>query len=305
MISEAISLCREEIRDQTVPYRVSDTIMKEWFRKACFDAKKILGFPALDIIQYNFEPYDTADVTEISPAKFENFSNITVNQYLYLTSSLLQGVIETKSLDEDDRLAMVKITANCKGGTISDDVVFDISLDKPNTEEDGNSGTWLVADGLISAIENGVFSLIDTIVSKHFAIKITIGSGKAIKLVDLSIERFRLSVQFTDGDIDDIAKLMASYDYLNRASDAINAGNSKETIDFLFYEARRLKNEVLNINDGEAIKANTGGSVSHYISNKYAKKALEDKNEFISGFGDGSIVSVTSDGTIRRTSENL
>jgi len=301
MISEAISLCREEIRDQDVPYRVSDTTMKEWFRKACFDAKKILGFPALDIIQYNFEPYNTEDSSKINPAKFENFSNITVNQYLYLTSLLSQGYIETKSLDENDRLAMVKITANCKEGTIADDITFDISLDKPHTEENGNSGTWLVADGLIPTIENGVFSLIDTIVSKYFAIKITIASGKAIKLVDLSIERFRLSDQFTDGDIDDIAKLMASYDYLNRASDAINAGNSKETIDYLFYEARRLKDEVLNINDGEAIKSNSGGSVSHYLENKYAKKALEETNEFISGFGNGSIVSVTSEGTIRRT----
>jgi hypothetical protein len=301
MISECISLCRELIDDETVTYRVSDTRMKEWFRRACFDAQKILGFPALERIEYNFNPYILSDPTKINPAMYENYSNITINQYLYLTDPTNQGYIETKSVDEIDRLAMVKITANCKDGSVDDDVIFDISLDKPNDLMNGNSGTWLVADGLLTAIENGVYCLVDTLVSKKFAIKITILSGKTIKLVDLSIERFRLSANFKDGDIIDIAKLMASYDFEDRAGKAVNAGNSKETVDWLFWKAREFKKQVLNQVDDKQIIAGVGGSINLHPGNPYADKALSMNNEIVSGFGNNSIVEIITDGTIRRT----
>jgi len=301
MISECISLCRELIDDETVTYRISDTRMKEWFRRACFDAQKILGFPALERIEYNFNPYLVSDPTQINPALFENYSNITINQYLYLTSLTSQGYIETKSVDEIDRLAMIKITANCKDGTIDDDVTFDVSLDKPHDLTDGNSGTWLVTDGLLTAISNGVFCLVDTIVSKKFALKITIKSGKAIKLVDLSIERFRLSANFKDGDIIDIAKLMASYDFEDRAGKAVNAGNSKETVDWLFWKAREFKKQVLNQVDDKQIIAGIGGSVNLHPGNPYADKALSTSNDIVSGFGDNSIIEIQTGGTIRRT----
>jgi hypothetical protein len=301
MIAESISLCRELILDQEVPYRVSDSTMYEWFRRACFDAKKILGTPSMDMIQYNFEPYNIENPTEINPAKFENYSNITINQYLYLTDPSKEGSIETKSIDESNRLAMIKINANCKSGTISNDVTFDISLDKPNEKTNGNIGTWLVADGLISAIQNNVYSLVDTLVSKKFAIKITIAANKTIKLVDLTIERFRLSSEFVDGDIDDIAKLMASYDYEIRAAKAIKDNNSTATIDHLYYMSRKLKNDVLNVIDGENVKSGAGGSISHHPGNKYAAAALNGNNDIADGLADGSIIYVTTDGTVRRT----
>ena len=299
MISEAIALARSRCGDDISPYQYDDSKMKDWFRQACFDAEKMLGTPSLDRITFIFDPYNPDDVSLIDESLYENYENITIDKYLKLTDTGKEGFIETKSIQETNQLAMIKIYANAIDGSIDDDVSFDISLDKPNTEET-NTGTWILADGLVSEIKNGVYVLTDTIISRYFALKINIPSGKNIKIVDLAIERFHI-IEGIDARINDLAKLMASYAFLNKAMIAIKDGNSQETIDSLFFEAKILKNEVLNIDEGEAIKSNAGGKISHYEGkNPYANKVFGNDNSIVQGFKDGDIITVRTDGVIRR-----
>ena len=300
MIDQCLSLARSKCADTVAPYEFTDDQFTQWFRDACFDVHKKHGSPAADILKFNFIAYKTEDPTDLDESKYENESNISIDKYLYLTDNSKIGYIETKSLNESDRLAMVKITANAIDGSIADDVTFDISLDKPNTDTT-NEGSWLAADGLIATIENDTYIDISELASQYFALKITIKAGSSIKIVDLCIERFRIAENLGDDGILDIACLMAGYAWESRGNKAIQNRNSDITIDNLFHRAQSLRKSVLNLEGDKAIKARVGGQISHYSGkNKYTGRVFDESNAIADGLADGSIASIRGDGTIRR-----
>lgn len=218
----------------------TDADLKEQLVQAIIDHESRLGISVTERMTYQFRPYDKDNPSVLDTKAYENASNITINETLKLTSAGTDGVVETKALKLTRELAFIQISVNKKGAAGFDKMQFDISVDKENVNQDGNMGTWIVADQVLPAFNVDEVVDISHIVSRHFSLRIKILASD-LELVDMAIEMFFIPQKTMVDQMARLVETMASYHYHTLLNQAGENGNADQTITFLrqMYETHK------------------------------------------------------------------
>jgi hypothetical protein len=220
-VIESVRALVQDVRDQHELTR--EKLLAE-IKYALESAPNITGMVSSHRLVIGFKPIST-DTTIIDKDIFENEANIVVNYNLSRDVGAVDSVIETKAWPVlDKQVALVTLHWSTSGTTGTP--TLDISLDKDPENGTALSGTWLVEDGRIAALEDGQQIDISGIPSPSFALRWTIPTGSDMKVLDTTAELFLVNSSMLVENMADIVLLAAANILRRQALQAKKQGSS-------------------------------------------------------------------------------
>lgn len=226
---------RKEIADITENERYNNKALMEEIKRALGSLPNISGMSSSVRINFSFKPIDT-DASSIDKSIYENEDNITTNYHLVQTDNAATGTIETKAwVVPDMQVALVTIYWNTTGAT--GPATIDVSLDKDPDAGTLMTGSWLVADSRIAAIQDGVEFDVSDIPSPSFALQWNFPIGSDYKVLDTTVEILLINSSKIISNRDSIILTTAGNIF---ASEAMVAGRNgaAEYAEFLNEQAK-------------------------------------------------------------------
>lgn len=242
------------------------------------------------LVPFNYQPSTTSGGVDTD--LYENYENVVTDYYLTVDDDTKVAYLETRAaLIEGRQIALLKVMWGMEGTT--GPPTLDISLNKSPSAGETYSGSWLVADGRIDAIESGRAIDISSIPSPSFSFKWSFDIGSDYKIRETVAEMFLVDVLRMRENKTAIVASAAAIVFTERAVAAGERGASKEYIETLYKHAETAWEEVRNsLGGGPAPTTGADAIDSGWVRNLYASRAFRR----VPSAADGQWVEITNRG---------
>lgn len=208
--------------------RETDADLRLKIKQAIVQHERWLGIEATCVLPFQFRPYDSLNPGVLDTKVWENSTNVAVNETLKLVAQGANGQIETKAIRLDKEVAFLCVNVNAKSGGDLTKLSLDVSVDKDAKLEDGNMGTWVVADGLVAPFKPGDVVDLSHVTAKYFSLRLAIAAS-TLELTDMSIELYLIPSEAILPHLDRLKDSVAAMIYHKLWQDSVNNGNSPDT----------------------------------------------------------------------------
>jgi len=286
IFSEMVLDVREGIADVQEIERYTDAkILKEI--KSCLNTMPALhGLSSSAGIAWSFTPTDTG--VGYNEDVYENVDNITLNYYIEPESNLATATIESVAARVDTLdVAIVKLHWNQVGTT--GEPTLDISLDKDPLKGDTLTGSWLVSDSRIDAIESGKEIDLTAFSSSSLSVQWNFPIGSDYKIYDSRIEILLIDTLRFGEHTDKIIWTCCGNIYTKEAAQALQDGSEK--LGGLLQQQAKTFYERVSSSASQASLSTGAQALGHdYDRSKHADAAFNS-----TGYNDGDWVDIVND----------